>query len=183
MTPLLSVITPCSRPQNLQRIRPTVPDWAQWIVVHDTSGAPASWSFDHHPGLVQLFDDGAGGFGNEQRNCGVARATGHFLYFLDDDNLMHPRLVELVEDHQESRNALVVQQVEKNGTLRLRANVPSIGNIDTAQVVLPRELVGSHRWPVGRYDADGVFFAAIYREHPERFVFVQEPASYYNALR
>ncbi len=182
----LSIVTPCIRPQNLARIARTIPKGAQWIIVMDRPSVGDVPLDLLKSSSVEVYSYLGGLWGNEQRNFGMWVATGEFVYFLDDDNVIHPRLVPLLEQvtRLHAEPVLVMNQQLKSGKLRMRASIPPRpGGTDTAQVVVPRALALGHRWVSTQHDADGRFFGDIYAAHPERFVFVDEVACYYNYLR
>ncbi len=179
---MLTVITPCTRPWNLPALKASLPAAFQWVVVLDgpkRGDVPLSVLQDPR---VEVHEQRGGIWGNVQRNFGLSQAKGDCVYFLDDDNVIHPRLSTLIEEHPE--RAVVTNQIYSNGTRRLIASGQvRRGYIDTAQVALPRNLAQAYQWAPDLYDADGVYFSEIYRNHPHRFTFVNEDASYYNFLR
>ena len=108
----LAIITPCSRPWNLDRIRESIcfddDVLHAWIIVHDTDAAA---SFKPHfsppsPKIVEVAaptraSEGHVGGGNHQRNVGLdlllsptpdgeVKPFDGLVYFLDDDNIVHP---------------------------------------------------------------------------------------------
>ena len=184
--PTITVVTPSNRPWLLPKVYSSLPVGAEWVVVldrHDLREVPAELP---HAANVKLFAHTGGKWGNDQRSFGMLQASGEYLYFLDDDNVVHPRLMPLFEKLTASgeRPAIVVNQILKSGELRLRATLPPHPNgTDTAQVLVPRSMTLGHKWDSNMYEADGKFFGEIFSEHRERFVAVDEPACYYNYLR
>ncbi len=181
----LSIVTPCDRPENLPRMLPTIPEGAEWIVVMDRSNCddvpPAVL---RHP-LARVMAHEGGSWGNRQRNLGMWEAAGDFVYFLDDDNIIHPNLMPLLDRVTGvfREPALVMDQVNADGSLRMRATFPAPGRVDTAQVVLPRFLALGAEWADSRRDADGQFFFDVLVRRPDLFVGLNEPGCFYNYLR
>lgn len=182
----LTVITPCSRPWLLPAVLQSVPRNAEWVVVLDSNDLYEVPAEVYSAPNARLFTCAGGKWGNAQRTFGMSQANGEYLYFLDDDNIIHPRLIPLLEKLTASgeRPVIVVNQALKSGELRLRATLPPHPNgTDTAQVLIPRELTLGHKWDTNMYEADGKFFGEIFNENKERFVVVNEVACYYNYLR
>ena len=122
---MLSIITPCSRPQNLSRIWPSIPQGSQWLIVRDAADdTEVPGELKSAPGVEVHCLAGGGRWGNAQRNLGLSLADRDYVYFLDDDNVMHPALPALLAEHAESRRILVVNQHFKDGRLRLKAGPP-----------------------------------------------------------
>lgn len=118
-SPRLTIITPCSRHQHLQKILGSMHFnfVKEWIVVYDNSEAPQNYLHElmttklernrtvvHRtdPVITELYRDftDEGKFGNPERNKGILHIDetrpsdaqgnrGGLVYFLDDDNIMH----------------------------------------------------------------------------------------------
>ena len=180
----LSIVTPCSRPENLITIWPTIPQGSQWLVVLDRPNLDdAPPALQAEPNIEFACTTGVGGWGNAQRNLGLSRATRDYLYFLDDDNIVHPALTSVLAEHQQSRKIIVVNQLLADGSLRFKARPPvQVNEIDTAQVLVPRELATRFTWKPHTPRADGFYFAALYETCRKSFVFLDVDAAYYNYL-
>jgi len=210
----LIVITPCSRLQNLALVCDSLRfDYIlKWIVVHDTTRAFVRPAIEllSNPKIVQISQSG-GISGNPQRNRALDEIShsfvepGTFVYFLDDDNVIHPQLWNILDHAQPGRiysfDALsgegMVPEEEflkfwrqipctcpsTDQTVRLRGSSLTINSIDTAQVLIDFDLIGNIRWQVDRYDADGVFIEEVQRNHPYKHQYISEVACYYNFLR
>lgn len=87
---------------------------------------------------------------------------------MDDGNVPHPEFVAgLVAAVREFREAegFVFDQFSAGGELRLKGRVDAgAGEVDSAQFVFWRDVIGEHRWRVDDYAADGWFFVAVGRE-------------------
>ena len=181
----LSIITPCSRPQNLLRIWPTIPKGCQWLIVldrPDSSEVPEE--LRAAPGVELHCLKGGGRWGNAQRNLGLSLAERDYVYFLDDDNILHPALLPLLPEHASTERIVVVSQHFADGRLRLQAAPPvNVGRIDPAQVLVPRRYATQYSWRPTLYVADGLYFRDLYRAFQEQFLFLDVAAAYYNYLR
>jgi hypothetical protein len=161
----------------------SLPDGSEWVIVFDaddSSGCPPS--LRGREGVTVAHVRG-GRDGNAQRNLALSLVTREFVYYLDDDNIVHPSFATTFRAHASPERALVVNQVHADGTRRLKARPPIlVGGIDTAQVVLPRAMATERKWFVTAPFADGIYFSQIYDAHGARFVFLDEDAAYYNFL-
>jgi glycosyltransferase involved in cell wall biosynthesis len=119
------------------------------------------------------------------RNWAIERIEGGWVYFLDDDNLIHP---EFEAAFHEARRLhpkagwFIFDQVDAEGTLLRRATCPpTVGHVDLGQAVIRRDVLCGFRFREDRYDADGDLFERLAVAVPP--VCVNRQATYYNALR
>lgn len=125
-------------------------------------------------------------YGTEQRNLALDNINDGYIYFLDDDNLIHPNfeniLLESINKYKDKKG-FVFNQIRKNGTIYLTAKLPPTNyQIDTGNVVLDRSLIGDIRWEK-EYNHDFLFFAKVYNTNPDKFITINKIATYYNAIR
>jgi hypothetical protein len=97
----LSVVTSVSRPELLPAIAPTVPPDAEWVIVGDGPQEIPAGLRPH----VYLEGPETRRWGAAQKRVGLEAASRPFVYFLDDDNVMHPGLAELLVPYLERRDA------------------------------------------------------------------------------
>lgn len=104
-SPRLTLLTPCSRPELLDVVLHTIKFHliSEWIIVYTRNITRTTPHYSWHPKITELFNhDMAGNWGNPERNIGINYATQQqntgFLYFLDDDNFMHPNMWTLLQD-------------------------------------------------------------------------------------
>ena len=164
----LTIITPCSRPQNLPAMAESIKPGRSmfdviWMVVFDNGECKES--------VV----------GNYQRNCALDAITDGWVYFLDDDTIIHPDFFsELAK-----ANTSAVAFEQDLGTW-VRKVVPSemrVCHIDMGQVTIRREIIGDIRFALSVYEADGIFVESIYKNNPNAWSFIDKPLCYYNKLR
>lgn len=191
----IHIVSPVSRPWNLRAMRASI-DRANvpgveilWHVVFDSPSIRSAmkWRRLERRDDVRYYaypklDRGISG--NPQRNHALDRIEDGFVYFLDDDNVVHPRLLERALPHMREQRGVVVNQATADGRTRLVAAPDNVrvGAIDTAQVLLPRSVIGDLRWEPFDYRADGRFCEAAHRRAPDAFVFLSEDLAYYNFL-
>ena len=193
MTPALpivvNVITPCSRPENLPDLRrsldaalantsQTILRW--WVICDARHVSSLPTVRCHHSEIVE-----AEGFaGHAQRNQGLDLISYGWVYFLDDDNLIHPGFLRALESAVATEpwmKGMLVAQLTPGG-IRPSRSVRKC-HIDTAQFALDRSLIGDARFAAHDYCADGGFIEALYSRSPSAFRMTDEPLSYYNRLR
>jgi hypothetical protein len=190
----LNIITPLTRPQNLavmgRSIQLAIPHVNfRWIVVMDGDYSmfrdyltPYWDNIEYHT----FPSDGKGIAGNTQRNFGLDLVSEGHVYFLNDDNIMHPKFNNaIIIAEQFDDYSIVFHQQLKTGTTRLFAHPKNMKEtfVEASQWIVPREMVGDLRWEPFNYCADGVFVETLYNFYPERFLFIGEGLSYYNYLR
>jgi hypothetical protein len=89
---MLTIITPCCIQLNIQKVFNSIQfdKIEKWIIVYDTSkGRKYNKLYENHPKIIEV-ECNAGISGNPQRNYGMTLVDDGFIYFLDDDNIVHP---------------------------------------------------------------------------------------------
>ena len=168
---ILNVITACSRPENLPLLEESLGPGKilfelHWLVIHDTGQIESR-------------------VGNAQKNEALGTIDAGWVYFLDDDNLMHPRFFpaidQAIHDAPGWRGFIFSQDCE----LFIRRASPEtvrVDHIDIAQFVLQRDLIGERRFALPAYNSDGMLIEAIYGEHPGEIAFIDQVLCFYNRL-
>jgi hypothetical protein len=100
-----------------------------------------------------------------------------WVYFLDDDNVLHPKFIQQLESLLYLNAGIVTWGQE--GRLR-PTNEPRIGNIDTASFMFRPSQIKGLRFNTA-YDADGTFANAA--AGLTDLICVEAYLCYYNALR
>lgn len=190
---MISIITPCSRPENLKYIAKSI-DFSKidkWYVMYDTSkGQTYSKQFLDNPKVEEHFvsDDlpqETKRWGHHQRNIAIDLIKDGYIYMLDDDNLLHPDFLNSLDFkappcfytfgrfHMGNRGTL---------TPNLTGDIVNIGKIDTAMFCVHKSLIGDLKWKIDRVEADGIFAVKFMIKHPTKHVFVPERIAFYNFL-
>ena len=169
---ILNVITACSRPENLPLLEESLePGKAsfelRWLVIHDTGEVESR-------------------VGNAQKNEALEMIDSGWVYFLDDDNLIHPKffpaIAQAIHDGPGRRGFIFSQDCN----LFIRRASPEtvrVDRIDLAQFVLRRDLIGSWRFDLPTYNSDGMLIEGLYQKHAGEFTFIDQVLCYYNRLR
>jgi len=197
--PALTLITPCYRQHNLSKIYESInfDKIYRWIIIYDTTrGRNYTDKFSGVDKIIELRCDTPGVSGNTQRNCGLEEisrllgyeAQGHYIYFLDDDNIVHPDFWEIaataVADpgHFYTFNQIGNGQVGMDPRVPFRGTTPRLRCIDTAMYLIDIGLIGGARWEPQYYWSDGLFIEKIATTWPEHHRFIDRVGAYYNAL-
>jgi glycosyltransferase involved in cell wall biosynthesis len=126
-----------------------------------------------------------GAWGHPLRNLALdylqaSASDNDYVYFLDDDNIIHPKWFEAVKDSKE--DFINWAQCFRNGDPRLYAtDHPRIGNVDTASYMVRVGFIGKSRFEY-IYEGDGLFAQALMAGNP-KIKTHQDYLCYYNYLR
>lgn len=184
---ILNIVTPCSRIKNLievERSFKTVTNMnIKWHICFDSEFIPniLPIEVDH-----QLYCTKSVNYeisGNKQRNLILSNITDGFIYFLDDDNIIHPNLNNILNDVMYGKN-YIFSQVYKNDIIRFKPHQKCIypGRIDSAQMLVSASSLSNKTiWPLKVYLAEAFF--AKYINDNNSFIFIDKIGSYYNYLR
>jgi hypothetical protein len=122
--------------------------------------------------------------GNPQRNYAldIISNSDTLLYFLDDDNLIHPNLYRLM-------NVIDNEKLYTfNQYNRLKGNDIRISCIDTAMVIIPYKLCKNQRWVLDSRQANGVdtsdciYIKECYDNNKNNHIYVDNNLSYHNVI-
>ena len=187
--PRVHIITPCCRPGNLDTLRQSIRfDMIDtWHIVYDTShGRSYPGRYTGVPKIVETECDVPAAVGNAARNSALdaipVTDDDAVVYFLDDDNTMHPRFWEELPAMDATHIYTWDQDNDIDPDSILTGNDPRLRHIDTAMVLAPRTLIGDLRWDLDLYWADGVFIEALVDKHRDRHIYLPQVLCTYNAV-
>jgi hypothetical protein len=195
----LTIVTPCSRQENLGRIAQSLRAAREffnvtWSIVHDCRSGSCDFPvpefvtgrLDH---ARSLDGDCAGHY---QANVALDTFLDGWVWRLDDDNLPVPgffgRLAQLTEQTQGVDVFLFAQKAarrydEAQWPDGVVPPIPKVGKMDSAQYVWRRDATFSLRFQQNDYCADGRFIEALCAKvGPCAIYSVAEPLTQYNAL-
>lgn len=178
----LNIITPCSRPENLYKIAESINiprENYRWIVVFDLDVLPDS-SLIPDKCETYLHKNAKSGWGNSQRNFALDIIKEGYVYFNDDDTVIHSDLWNNIKDLTE--HFISFSQAEKWGSLRLKGDIVKLNYIDSHNFIVKKEVVGESRFIIDRYNADGIFAEECYNKSNSK-IFIDKILSVYNLLR
>lgn len=194
---MVSIITPCSRVYNLPLICKSIIDQGEpieWVIVYD--GNVVS-EVDERivmyvnskiqlKLLIDYNNDPKTGNAWWLRNIGIDNATGDYLYFLDDDTVLHPNFCKTVK--KVSTKLAILNQIGRSGELRFRNglnfNMLNRLLIDTAQLYVKNGL-GVYWGSSSNYYEEMVYLQNILSviDPNSDITYIQEPLSYHNRLK
>ena len=178
----LNIITPCSRPQNLIEISKSInlpEENYRWIVVFDLEELPNK----------ELIPDNCETYchknsesisGNAQRNYALDMIENGYVYFNDDDTVIHPELWDNINYLTE--DFISFRQLDKSGFTKMGGNDIRVGGIDTHQFITHKEIIGDTRWIHNLHEADGHFAVECYKKSNTK-IWLDKYLSIYNLLR
>jgi len=178
----LNIVTPCSRPENLHIINQSInipKDNYRWIVVFDLDELPNKELIPTNC-ETYLYRENGSVVGHAQRNYALDIIDDGYVYFNDDDTTIHPNLWKTIKNFNSDFISFI--QLNKNGQMRLIGNEVRVGGIDSHNFIVSRNVVGSSRFFINRYDADGYFAQECYLKSISKTHF-NIPLSIYNNLR
>ena len=121
---------------------------------------------------------GEGISGNPQRNYALSKITNPdtLLYYLDDDNIVHPNMYSLLNIIDKTKIYTF------NQFNRIKGNNIGVACIDTAMVIIPYKLCENVKWILDKYDADGYYISECYQNNKNIHIFVDNDLCYYNKI-
>jgi hypothetical protein len=193
----ITIITPCYRINNLQKLKESMDfDYVdEWLIVYDGS------KITENPNLFKndvvnnidkkirefVFRDENGISGNPQRNYALDQITKEetYLYYLDDDNIIHPdlyKLLDIIEKNKiytfnQKRPIDVYPYVDL-----LKGNEIELFKIDTAMFLIDYRLCKNIKWILDKYNADGYYIKECYEKNRHSHIYVDNEFSYYNKI-
>ena len=180
----ITIITPSIRVNNLLEIRKGL-DFNyiyEWIIVYDgkkIKNNPNLFLDDsNNDKISEYVFEGSGISGNPQRNFALGNIKNEdtYLYYLDDDNIIHPDLYKLLNIIGDQKCCTFNQKDRING------NLIEIGSIDTAMFLVDFKLCKNIRWKTDIYEADGYYIKDCYLNNKFNWIYVNNELSYYNNL-
>jgi hypothetical protein len=188
LLPRIAVITPCSRPENLDAVHKSInfDIIHRWIIVYDTKRVKDTNKRFDDPRIQEVFHPSTGKAisGNAQRNVGInlllAEWSNGYVYFLDDDNIIHDGFYDIAATIQPGHFYTFDQQRQRNAVLF--GNNIRVGSIDTAQGLIDITLINRIRFIEHLYAADGIFFEEVFRNNPKSHVYIAKIGAHYNKL-
>lgn len=176
----LTIITPCSRPENLVKMANTIPEGVRWIVVFDMEPLPLIMAVI--PSNCEYYFLKNHSMGYPQSNIGIEMVKDGYLYFLDDDTFLHPNLIQTMESILKygTFDFIHFDQTGPSWEHRI-GGVVKKGAIDKGSFIVSRQLVGTTRFHMPHH-SDGDFAVECYKKSKNP-LYIHKYLSIYNALR
>jgi hypothetical protein len=135
--------------------------------------------FINDPNIKEYIFEGEGVSGNPQRNYALTKITNPntLLYYLDDDNIIHPAIYKLL-NVIDSNKLYTFNQLN-----RLKGDTINVGSIDTAMYIIPYNLFKMEKWIINCYSADGHYIKECYDKNKKIHVYLDNDLCYYNKIK
>jgi hypothetical protein len=185
---MASIITACSRPQNLKKIYDSIKfeQVDKWYIIYDTSKCrkyDETFIGDSNAEkILELFCNKEGFAGHPQINYALDLIKDGFVYIMDDDNIFHPTFWTILKDldlefiYTWDQDRIQESRILKGGQIERE-------KIDTSQFIVPRNLIGSIKWAEQKSAGDFRFISQIYKKHEEKFKYIPKTACYHNFIK
>jgi hypothetical protein len=169
----------------------------KWIIVYDMNKIKENpLLFKDNPKVIELIHFDAGSrSGNAQRNFALDYIKDQnntnncdentYIYFLDDDNIIHPDLYKLFEQLEDNRIYTFGQKRDPKYfpyVSVLKGDIPEIYMVDSAMTLMNYKLIKDIRWKIDKYNADGVFIKECIMKNSDNWVYVDQILSDYNVI-
>jgi len=116
-------------------------------------------------------------WGSEGDSCGFENT---YVYFLDDDNIIHPNLYKLLKKTDGGKLYTFNQQCAD--AVR-KGNVLDICRIDAGQILIDYSICSDIRWDenAGAF-ADGNYIKECYKQNQDSWAYIDDTLCYHNGL-
>lgn len=180
--PNLVIVTPCSRPENLEAVKDSInfDRIKAWYIIYDTRNVEFLKRFQHEK-IIELECKDEGVVGHQIRNMALCTIQEGIMYFLDDDNIIHPNFWNI--SGQFCLGRIFTFDMIRNNCSILLGNNPVPNLIDVSQYAFDVRLVGDLRFDETAYNADGQFIKKLHNQCNEQWTYIQTVAAFYNKLR
>lgn len=175
----LNIVTPCTRPENLDTIYKSInfEKVKIWYIIYDVRKVVYKKRFSH-PKIIELACTDEGTVGHQIRNMAINMIPYGLIYFLDDDNQIHPSFWDL----DIKCNKIYTFNMQYSDGRILKGDVPAPNKIDTAQYVFDVNLVHNLQFDSFNYQADGCFIQQLCKDNLKNWQYVDKCMACYNAL-
>ncbi len=195
---IINIITRCTNTNNLLKVRDSIITdkfEVKWWVVFDTRlikdiDAELLSTLQEDKVDILFYKGVEGDFAHSILNKILDKIKSGYVYFLDDDNIIHPNFWESISKNISTKYSGYIFNQKIGGKdftgLDIREAKPEnvkVQHIDMAQFILDRKLIGSSRFIPMDYKADGYFIEDIYNKNKDKFLFIDEELCYYNFLK
>tara|TARA_B100001996_G_C18601147_1_gene569902 strand:- start:484 stop:1161 length:678 start_codon:yes stop_codon:yes gene_type:complete len=185
------IITPVSRIKNLEIIKNSINFnfIFKWIIVYDGNKIKKDFQYFKKNNQIEEFmylSKSNEVLGNGQRNFALEYINKKysnddiFVYFLDDDNVIHPNFYNLVDRFK--KNYLYTFDQQRTRYI-LSGIKPKLYFIDLAMFVSDFKIIRDIRFVCETYNADGTYIEDCYKKNINNHLYIEETACYYNYLK
>lgn len=185
------IVTPSIRPENLLKIEEKLNfDYIEkWVIVYDGKKITENPNlFSGNPKVIEMVHKDENSIsGNAQRNFALEHIKNKdsYVYFLDDDNMIHEDLYKLLHNAEDNK-IYTFDQKRTKGVFPyvdvLKGDVVEVYRVDSGMVLIDNKLIGSNRWKLDKYNADGHFIKDCFTGNEDKWIYVNSILSNYNCV-
>jgi hypothetical protein len=179
----ITIITPSIRPQNLRRLKDSINfNYVdEWIIVYDGRKIPPhfkQFAKEGNEKIKEYVHTSPGISGNPQRNFALDHIQNEdtYLYFLDDDNVIHQDLYKLLDILDDGKIYTFDQKD------RLKGDKIEQTKIDTAMFLIDFKLCKEIRWAADEYSADFYYINECFSKNRDKWIYANNTLCTYNVL-
>jgi hypothetical protein len=136
--------------------------------------------FEENKQINEYIYKGDGISGNPQRNFALDILLKEnykgMIYYLDDDNEMHPDFYKMLTFIHTDK---LYSFDQKN---RIKGNIIRTENIDTAMVLINFSLCNDERWIPYLYNADGEYITSCFNKNKNQHIYIKNDLCQYNTI-
>ena len=167
-----------------------------WRVMFDTTvlkdiDAEILSDIQSKNGMIYFVNSIPGDFGHQMLNKAIDDTQDSFIYILDDDNIIHENFYESLHksiSSSDKKAYIFHQKIDGKDFTGLDIRTASLDNvkrsqIDSAQYVLHKDIIGNVRLQQMNYIADSIYIEEVYNSNPDEFYLIDEILCYYNYLQ
>jgi hypothetical protein len=189
----LHIVTPCSRVNNLIKVFKTITFPCEWWIVFDADDNEFNNYFTKYNldflkcDWIHLHNQKSNFWGNTQRNIALDKISDGYVFFLDDDNIMHKNFYNIsknIIDKNSKIQCVMYSQILENNSIRVvNGSTVRVCSIDQGQYLIDRKLVNETRFEQ-KQTADGIFIQEIFRKNNKNMFYFYNGTNitYYNGL-
>lgn len=178
---MIYIVTPCSRPENLEVISKSIPSECRWIVLHEPH-----INIPYIENMTAIQCPKTGFVGADGRNYFVNNfnlSDEDWIYSLDDDNIIHPRMFSEISKLLDKDISIIYWgQLNKDETVRLMPRTSIIIDTIDAACFISKWKFNKHvRYNTEAYNYDGLYAIQCANNGP--VLRLNDYLCYYNYLR
>lgn len=176
----MTIVTPSMRPENLLRVAESIDlDYLdEWIIVYDGSKISSDTRLFNLEKIKEYVFCGDGNTGNPQRNFGIEMIQNQdtFIYFLDDDNIIHKNMYKLLDV------AFDGEFYTFNQEGGLKGDKIAINKIDSGMFLIDFKIAKEVRWFPHCHASDFYYINECYSKNRGSWVYLDTDLCHYNKI-
>jgi hypothetical protein len=188
---MLHIITPLYRFDLIEKVYDSIhkQDDICWHISYSNKRELPDLQFLKNNNQIKIYPvDCEDGDTTSKRNTILSKIKDGYFCFLDDDTIFHNNMYDkyLTCVEYNFKGMIIGQQLNKYDKIRLKANKPTFGGIDTGNVISHYECLEKCVWPKTHIDGvnqkDFLFWESVFNYYGKKCGIWNQPISFYNKL-